>query len=65
MAFSYPPDVRRKFCERLLAGERVEVLAEESGITAATLYRWKRQALVDAGRRPGTKSYEVDELARA
>jgi transposase-like protein len=31
----------------------------------ATLYRWKRQALIDAGRKSGIKSYEPDELARA
>jgi hypothetical protein len=30
-----------------------------------TLYRWKKQALIDAGRAPGLKSYEPDELARA
>jgi transposase-like protein len=30
-----------------------------------TLYLWKRQALVDAGLKPGTKSVEVDELAQA
>ena len=65
MAFSYPRDVRLRICERLLNGERVDALAEETGITIVTLYRWKKQALVDAGRRPGTKSHEVDELARA
>ena len=34
-------------------------------MSAATLYRWKRQALIDAGRKSGIKSYEPDELARA
>ena len=29
------------------------------------LYRWKKQALVDSGDKPGVKSYEPDELARA
>ena len=47
------------------SGERVEVLATEFDVAAATLYRWKRQALVDAGRKAGIKSYEPDELARA
>jgi len=61
MAFSYPKDVRLKICGRLLSGESVDALTQETGITAVTLYRWKKQALVDAGRRPGTKSYEVDE----
>jgi transposase len=49
----------------MLADERVEDLANELGVSAATLYRWKKQALIDAGRRPGLKSYEPDELARA
>jgi transposase-like protein len=49
-----------------LAGRRVpEDLAQELGVTAATLYRWKKQALIDAGRRPGIKSSEPDELDRA
>ena len=42
-------------CKRLLAGERADDL-DELEVSAATLYRWKRQALIDAGRRPGLKS---------
>ena len=49
----------------MLDGERPEELAEELKVSAATLYRWKRQALIDSGRKPGVKSYEPDELARA
>jgi len=49
----------------MLDGERPEDLAEELKVSAATLYRWKKQALIDAGRKPGAKSYEPDELARA
>jgi transposase-like protein len=49
----------------MLAGERPEDLAEELEVAAGTLYRWKKQALIDAGRKPGLKSYEPDELARA
>ena len=49
----------------MLDGERPEDLAEELEVSAATLYRWKKQALIDAGRRPGVKSYEPDELAWA
>ena len=30
-----------------------------------TLYKWRRQALIDVGRRPGVKSYEADPLAQA
>jgi transposase-like protein len=49
----------------MLAGERVEALAVEMKVSPGTLYRWKHQALIDAGRKPGQKSYEPDELARA
>jgi transposase-like protein len=49
----------------MLSGEQVEILAVELGVAAGTLYRWKHQALVDAGRKPGIKSYEPDELAKA
>lgn len=65
MPFRYSPDVRRTLCERMLKGERVEALAEESGVTAVTLYRWKKQALIDAGLTSGVKSHEVDELTKA
>ena len=65
MAFTYRTSLRVEACERMIAGERVEALAEEMGISPATLYRWKKQALVDSGDKPGVKSYEPDELARA
>jgi transposase-like protein len=61
----YPAELRRQACERMLAGEPVKDLVEELDITMETLYRWRRQALTDAGQRPGTKSFEVDPLAQA
>jgi hypothetical protein len=33
-------------------------------VSEATLYLWKRQALIDAGRAEGIKSFEADELAQ-
>ena len=65
MAFRYATPLREAASKRMLAGERPEELADELGVSAATLYRWKKQALIDAGRKPGLKSYEPDELARA
>lgn len=65
MAFRYSTSVREAACRRMLAGERVEEVADELEIAAATLYRWKRQALIDVGRKPGVKSFEPDELERA
>src|SRR5215510_2020623 len=61
----YPADLRRRTCERMVAGEAVKDLVVELGIAEVTLYRWRRQALIDAGRRPGAKSYEADPLEQA
>src|SRR6478672_10571040 len=61
----YPAELRRRTCERMLAGEGVKDLVVELGIAEVTLYRWRRQALIDAGQRPGAKSYEADPLLAA
>ncbi|MGC2222436.1 MAG: transposase [Methylocella sp.] len=42
-------EFRREACERMLAGEAVLDLAQKFGIGYSTLYRWKRQALVEIG----------------
>jgi transposase-like protein len=49
----------------MLAGEAVKDLVAELGISSHTLYRWRRQALVDSGQRPGARSYEADPLLAA
>jgi transposase-like protein len=61
----HPADLRREVCERMLAGEPVKDLVEELGLSSRTLYKWRRQALIDAERRPGAKSYEADPLGQA
>ncbi len=61
----YPRELRRSVCERLLAGESVAALARETSLSQATLFRWKKQAQIDADLKPGVKSIEVDELAQA
>jgi transposase len=61
----YGREFRRAICDRLVAGEVVSRVSEQSGVSVATLHLWKRQALIDAGLKPGTKSVEVDELAQA
>jgi transposase-like protein len=62
---SYPWSVRRQVSLRLRGGESVAEVAAETGISPATLFRWKDQALIDAGARPGVPSVESDELAAA
>src|SRR3954447_5205463 len=61
----YAREFRWAVCARLVAGERVSSLRDELGVSEATLYLWKRQALIDAGRAEGIKSFEADELAQA
>jgi len=65
MLFSYSVEFRRSACERLLRGEPIKAMAIELGVCEATLFRWKKQLLIDRGRRPSVKSYEVDDLAGA
>jgi transposase-like protein len=61
----YPASVRRQIVQRLRSGEAVADIALETGIAQATLFRWKRQALIDAGVIEGVPSVEADELAAA
>jgi transposase-like protein len=49
----------------MLAGEAVKDLVAELGVKMETLYRWRRQALIDTGQRPGVKSYDADPLETA
>jgi transposase-like protein len=61
----HPTTVRRQIVARLRSGEAVAVVAADTGICQATLFRWKRQALIDAGVIEGIPSLEADELAAA
>jgi transposase-like protein len=65
MPIHYSTEFRRQACERMLSGESVKALAVELSITEATLFRWKKQCLIDRELLPGAKSFETDELARA
>ncbi|WP_233365472.1 transposase [Rhodococcus globerulus] len=49
----------------VFASDTVADIATETGISPATLFRWKDQALIDAGVRGGVPSIESDELASA
>jgi transposase-like protein len=63
MPRSYPSSVRRQVSLRLRGGELVAEIVAETGISPATLFRWKNQALVDAGARAGVPSVDSDGLA--
>lgn len=49
----------RQFAVRPRWRELVAAVAVQTGICQATLFRWKRQALVDAGAVAGTPSVEL------
>ena len=64
----YPAELRRRTCERMLAGEAVKDLVVELGIAQVTLYKWRRQALIDAGptrERRATRLTRCAQLAGA
>ena len=61
----HPAALRREACERMLSGASIKDVAEALGVSPRTLYKWRRQALIDAGLQPGVKSYEADPLAKA
>ena len=65
MPRQYSSSVRRQIVARLRSGEPVAAVAVDTGVCQATLFRWKRQALIDAGVVEGTPSVEADELAAA
>ncbi|CAN5592599.1 hypothetical protein BH09ACT9_BH09ACT9_01770 [soil metagenome] len=65
MPKSYPNSVRRQISHRLRSGDTVADIGTETGISPATLFRWKAQALIDAEVRGGVPSVESDELASA
>ena len=50
MPFRYSSEFRHLACERMLAGESVKDLVVELSVDYSTLYKWRRQALIDAGR---------------
>jgi transposase-like protein len=57
--------VRRQIVARLRSGEPVAAVAAENWYLQATLFRWKRQALIDAGVIEGAPSVKAGELAVA
>ena len=62
MPRQYPPHFRRDMVNRMVAGESVLSLVEETSVPEQTLHRWKHQALIDAGVKDGLDSQESAEL---
>ena len=65
MPGAYPPEFRRRAVELARLREKpVAQIAEDLGISDATLYNWMRRADIDEGRKEGLTSEERAELVR-
>jgi transposase len=59
----YPPEFRREALELLrVSGKPVSQVAKDLDVSEQTLYVWRRQADIDAGRREGLTTEEREEL---
>ncbi|GAA4551459.1 hypothetical protein GCM10023175_43310 [Pseudonocardia xishanensis] len=61
----YPPEFRRKVLDLIEAGRPVVDVARDLGISAQSIYVWRRQDRIDRGLEPGQSSGEQAELAAA
>lgn len=61
----YPVEFRRKVLDLIEAGRPVAEIADQLGITAQTVYNWRKQDHVDRGLEPGTSTRESAELTAA
>lgn len=61
----YPPEFRRRVVELVEAGRPVAEVAADLGISAQSIYTWRRQTRVDAGAEAGLTSAEKAELITA
>lgn len=65
MPRQYSPQFRERVLALVRDGRDAGELAAELGIASATIYRWRRQARIDAGEIPGVDSTLAAELADA
>jgi transposase len=61
----YPPEFRRKVLDLVEAGRPVVDVARDLGISAESIYTWRRQDRIDKGVAPGLTSAEKAELTAA
>lgn len=61
----YPPEFRRKVLDLVDAGRPVADVADDLGISAQSIYRWRRQDRIDRGVEPGLNSADKAELEAA
>lgn len=61
----YPSEFRRKVLDLVAAGRSVASVAGDLGVSAQTIYNWRRQDAVDRGEAAGLSSSEQAELRAA
>jgi transposase len=61
----YPPEFRRKVLDLVAAGRPVVDVARDLGISAQSIYTWRRQDRIDKGLEPGLSSAEKSQLTAA
>lgn len=61
----YPGEFRRRVLELIETGRSVAEVATDLGISAQTIYTWRRQDRIDKGHEPGLSSAEHGELVVA
>jgi transposase-like protein len=61
----YPPEFRRKVLDLVETGRPIAEVATALGISAQSIYTWRRQDRIDKGLLPGLSSQEQDELVAA
>jgi transposase len=61
----YPPEFRRRVLDLVEAGRKIAEVADDLGISAQTIYNWRRQDRIDRGLEPGMSSAERAELVAA
>ena len=65
MPRQYPPGFRDELVQRILDGEPVLSVRDETGVPEQTMYRWKHQGLIDTGVKDGVDSRESAALRAA
>ena len=62
---SYTSEFKREALELMrVADKPIKQLAKDLGVSEQTLFVWRRQAEIDAGKREGLSSAERDELSQ-
>jgi transposase len=58
----YPPEFGRKVLDLIEVGRPIAEVAKTLGISAQSIYTWRRRDRIDKGLLPGLSSHEHDEL---